>query len=199
MESPRERVTPPSLPNPSPRRGPRRPSTPEKVRDVFGNRKDLDFTQNAGFHGGPSARRKGYKLAAWSWLASAIDALVLVAASCAFLLVFSQIVHSPLLKIVRTISLTQSQTLLFIEVFAFLTWVYLVVARSFLGFSVGEWVCDLRLGQPLERLRASYVLRVAFRSTLILGTGVFTLPLLSLILGRDIAGSLSGLRLFSLK
>ncbi len=75
----------------------------------------------------------------------------------------------------------------------------MISIRSLLGFTIGEWACDLRLGQPHERLRNNYVIKVMLRSSLILLTGVVTLPVLSLLLGRDLAGVLSGLRLFSLK
>lgn len=92
-----------------------------------------------------------------------------------------------------------SQPALFLEVLLLLGWIYLVTVRSILGFTLGEWACDLRLGQPHERLRSGYVFRVALRSSLIILTGIFTFPLLSLLLGKDIAGSVSGLRLFSLK
>lgn len=173
-KEPREKRTP-SLPNRS------------KVDELF-KKNQLGFDQATGFLGGPS-RRQGVKLALWSCLAVMIDTLVLISVSCIFMAVFSYLMKSS----------GSAQFLFFAQIFVVVGWIYMVSLRTFMGSSVGEWTCDLRLGQPHERLRASYALRVALRSTLILGTGVITLPLLSLIFKKDLAGLVSGLRLFSLK
>lgn len=174
-----------------------KPSTPRG--DFFKGRLGINFDQNTGFHGGPSARRKGYKLALWSWLAMFIDVLLLISASSLFLFSFSFIVKSSVGSLVGGVIHNDSLAEMFAMVFFACGWVYMVTIRYLMGSTIGEWACDLRLGQPHERLLGNYILKVALRSTLILCTGIVTLPLLSLILGRDIPGVLSGLRLFSLK
>ncbi len=176
---------------------PPKPAAPHK--DVFGRRDSLDFDQNAGFHSGPSAKRKGYKLALWSWLAGFIDLLILISLSCVFVVSFSLIVNSPVGEMFRSLQLQQHRLIFFAEVMVIASWLYMVVSRGIMGSSLGEWACDLRLGQPHERLRANYILRVAVRATIVLATGLVVLPLLSLLIGRDLAGSLSGLKLLSLK
>lgn len=180
------------------RRKPTMPS-PSKLNELFkGNA--LQFEQGTGFHGGPSAKRKGYRLALWSWLASLIDALILVSASCVFMLMFSLIVKSSIGGILQGFSHEQHRWIFFAEVYALSSWFYMITVRGIMGSTIGEWACDLRLGQPHERLQSGlYILRVILRSSLILLTGVITLPLLSLIFGKDIPGLCSGLRLFSLK
>jgi|GEM_PF-1020660 len=189
---------------PVPLRGPvirrRSPGTPapSKINELFKSRAPLSFDQNTGFHGGAS-RRKGYRLALWSWLASFIDALILISASCVFILAFSVIVKTSVGALLGSMLHSQHRFLFFAEVFSICGWIYMVTIRSFMGSTVGEWACDLRLGQPHERLQSGYILKVALRSTLILFTGVLTLPVLSLVLGRDLAGMITGLRLFSLK
>ena len=186
------------VPFPRPERRPR--GQPQRQhRPSFKINHNLDFEERTSFNGGPSARRKGHQLAAWSALASAIDSLIMISASCIFLLTFSLIVHAPVGSFIKTFSSAQSQSLFFLEVFAALTWTYGIFARSLVGFTLGEWTCDLRLGQPQERIQARYILRVIFRSTLVLVTGGVILPALSLFFGKDIAGKLSGLKLFSLK
>lgn len=175
------------------------PGVPPRGSELF---KKFRLTQaefGAGFHGGPSARRRGYQLALWSWLASFVDALVLVACSCAFILVFSVLVNSSLGHLFSGLHWKSHRLLFFAEIYAISGWIYLISIRSLIGFTLGEWACNLRLGQPHERLQTGYVLRVILRSTLILVTGMITLPLLSLLLGKDIPGICSGLRLFSLK
>lgn len=197
QRAPRNREAPVPLRGPSQRR--RKPVTApqSKLNDLFKSH-NLEFSQT-GFQGGPSRRRKGYRLALWSWLASMIDGLMLLAASCLFLVSFSLIVRSPVGNILSGMFHTQFRILFFLEVFAVFAWIYLITARVFMGSSIGEWACDLRLGQPQERLASMYALRVVLRCSLILVTGVVTLPLLSLLTGQDIAGAISGLRLFSLK
>jgi hypothetical protein len=83
--------------------------------------------------------------------------------------------------------------------FVFSFWVYLVIMRVFMGASLGEWSCQLRLGQPLQRIKPTYVLRVAARTTTLLLTGVVTIPLISLLLKRDLLGELTGIYIYSLK
>lgn len=80
--------------------------------------------------------------------------------------------------------------------FAALTWIYLVANRLFLGCTPGEWVFDQMLGNPDHVGNADYSLRVALRSTLIIATGVFILPIISLITGKDFVGQISGIHLF---
>ncbi|MFS4459980.1 RDD family protein [Bdellovibrio sp. HCB2-146] len=166
--------------------------------DLFRGRRVMHFENGTGFQGGPS-RRKGYKLALWSWFASMIDCLILISISSIFMAAFSFLMRTDFGALIGSVTQNQHRVILFLEVFALCAWAYMIVVRSVLGSTVGEWACDLRLGQPQERLRANYILRVAWRSTLILITGLVTLPVLSLILGLDLAGKISGLRLFSLK
>lgn len=169
------------------------------LRDLFKNNRAVNFDQNTGFHGGPSARRKGYRLALWSALASFIDLLILISMSSIFIMVFSLIMKTPVGSIFGALKNHQDQTIFFIETFCLCGWVYLITVRSIMGSTIGEWACNIRLGQPHERLRSNYILKVALRSTLILASGVVTLPLISLLIGKDLAGIISGLRLFSLK
>ena len=197
QRAPRNREAPVPLIGPSRRRRGPAPVPKSQINELFKGH-NLEFSQT-GFQGGPSRRRKGYRLALWSWLASMIDGLMLLAASCLFLVSFSLIVRSPVGHILSGMFHTQFRILFFLEVFAVFSWIYLITIRIFMGSSIGEWACDLRLGQPQERLASIYALRVVLRCSLILVTGVVTLPVLSLLTGKDIAGSLSGLRLFSLK
>lgn len=197
QRAPREREAPVPL-----RRGPITPKTPpesSKVSEIFGRKSSLDFDQNAGFHSGPSAKRKGYKLAMWSCLASFVDLLILISLSCVFILVFSLVMQSPVVEMFHTLQVRQHRLVLFAEVLLLASWLYMISLRGIMGASIGEWACDLRLGQPHERFNSKYILKVALRSTLVLLSGVILMPLLSVILGRDLAGKISGVRLFSLK
>lgn len=159
----------------------------------------VEIVDQTGFHSGPRARRKGHRLAAWSWLASFIDTLILISLSCVFLLVFSMIMKTGAGSIVRDLRSQQSLAENFLQVFILSSWIYMITLRAFLGSSIGEWACDLRIGKLQDRLQRRYILRVILRESVILATGLVTLPLLSLIWGRDLAGQISGVSLFSLK
>jgi hypothetical protein len=179
------------------REGPTKPST-SKIADLFKGRRVSGFESGTGFQGGPT-RRTGYRLALWSWLASMIDGLILISLSTVFILTFSFLMQANVESLIGSLIHSQHRALIFTEVFILCSWIYMITVRTILGSTIGEWACEIRLGQPQERLRANYVLRVAWRSTLIVVTGVVTLPLVSLIVGEDTAGAISGLRLFSLK
>lgn len=73
---------------------------------------------------------------------------------------------------------------------------YVVISRAFFGATLGEWTFDLQIGQDEEQQQESYPLKVAARSLLNIITGIVLLPLASTILGRDIAGQLSGVKLY---
>lgn len=184
-----------SWPEPRPQRG---PSGPAEIFKVFRKERPvLEIVQGTGFHGGPVSRRKTYQVTLWSWVASFIDALVLISVSCLFLLAFASFVRHADPGILHPPKKSLEKE--FLVVFLMCSWIYMVTLRVLIGSSVGEWACDLRLGQPHERLKSFYPFRVAFRESLILATGLITLPLLSLLSGRDVAGRISGLKIFSLK
>lgn len=195
IENDRHRELP--TPTPAPTREPEAPRSESLDRLFLHRRGQLTWDQMAGFHRGPR-RRQGRQLMLWSWMALAIDGLILISASSFFLVALVLMMHSPLREFVlvgRQMGLPKLFALSFI-VFA---WIYMVMTRVLFGFSLGEWSCDLRLGQPTQRLDGSYPIMVMLRTTLILGTGLITLPALSLLSGHDLPGALTGLRLLSLK
>ena len=164
--------------------------------NVF-KRDDYFIEEQTSFHGG-SKKRSGFKLTLWSWMSALIDGLILISISCFSMILFSILMKTPARDILKFISIEPNVIEMCLFSFFFSFWVYLVMMRAFMGASLGEWSCQLRLGQPAQRIKASYVLKVILRTTLILATGVVILPLLSLIFKEDLVGELSGLRLYSL-
>ncbi len=75
--------------------------------------------------------------------------------------------------------------------------IYTVTCRTFFAKTLGEWVFDSRLGNYEDQAKLSYPFRVAFRTFLITITGFVVLPALSSAFGKDLAGSLSGVKLYS--
>lgn len=159
--------------------------------------KKVEFATSSGFHRGPASRRGGYAIAGWSFVAAAIDALVIFSLCCFIFAGGVFALHVKLHSVVHEMGPVIAEALIFfvLMISAF----YLIFLRSFLSFTLGEWACGLRLGSPKQRLMSSYILKVTARTFLIYLTGVVILPALSLITGRDIPGLLLKLPLVSLK
>ncbi len=159
----------------------------------------LEFVEaGIGFHSGPQ-KRSGLKLALWTWLSAGIDTLVLVSMSCFFMMIFSILMQSPARNVVSSFIRQPELANLFVGSFLICFWLYLISMRLFMGASLGEWTCQLRLGQPAQRSRISYVFKVIARTTLVLFTGVIVLPMLSLLFKRDLVGDIIGIKIYSLK
>ncbi len=73
---------------------------------------------------------------------------------------------------------------------------YVVISRAFFGATLGEWTFDLQIGQDDEQALESYPIKVAARSLLNVITGIVLLPLVSALIGRDVAGQISGVKLY---
>ncbi len=130
-------------------------------------------------------------------VASAIlDLMIVSALSLVFLVALLMVTKVDLNAVLANLSrdyMTQiSLGVLFVAVMQ----MYVVIARAFFGATVGEWTFDLQVGQDEEQRLESYPLKVAFRSILNIFTGIILLPLVSAIVGRDIAGQISGVKLY---
>lgn len=147
---------------------------------------------------GPS-RRQGLKLALWSWLSIITDGLVITAAGCFANLVMMLIINIFFKNDMGFLFFKANRILTMTCVFIFTGWIYFIATRALVGASIGEWTCSIRLGQPSERLSESYMYKLLIRTTLSLMTGIICLPLLSLVVGKDLLGLFSGLKLYSLK
>ncbi|MEQ1722587.1 MAG: hypothetical protein ABL930_05385 [Pseudobdellovibrio sp.] len=174
----------------------KQPALNNEPIDLF-KRDNFFIDDHLSFQSG-SQKRSGIKLALWSWMSASIDALILISISCFGIILFSILMKTQMRDILQISNVESNIIRLFMVSFLFSFWAYLVVMRLFMGASVGEWSCHLRLGQPVQRIKSSYVLRVIARTTLMLLTGVVVIPIVSLILKRDIAGDLTGLRIYSL-
>lgn len=190
FEIPRERDR-------NPRPNPEKITPLRKPKDISKIIKDRGFTWDDGiaFHGGP--RRSPREIVAWSMAASLIDFLLLIALNCLLVMVTIAITHD---NPFRSEPLTLQNAFVWIVGGQILltSWCYMVLLRSFLGYSTGEWACHLRLGDDFDFSRSNYTLRVIVRCSIILATGLIALPLLSALTGKDWAGQISGLKLKTL-
>ena len=145
-----------------------------------------------------SQKRSRFQLTLWSWMSALIDGLVLVSSSCFTMILFSVLMRTQARDLLKFFLVESNILKMFMVFFGFSFWVYLIMMRIFMGASLGEWSCQLRLGQPVQRIKTSYILRVMARTTLILVTGIITLPILSIVCKKDLIGDLTGLRIYSL-
>lgn len=83
-----------------------------------------------------------------------------------------------------------------IGLFLTITLIYMVVNRAFAGYTPGEWAFDQRCGQEEQMKTLSYIPRLVLRTIAVIMTGFVTLPLLSYLFNRDVAGQIAGVNLF---
>jgi hypothetical protein len=132
----------------------------------------------------------------WSIGAAFLDVVMITAFSLLFMIAFLIITKVDLMMNLGTP--IEGDVLYFslAGIFLVVGWVYFLATRLFAGFSLGEWTFDQQMGTPADRAEYKYGLRVLGRTLIGICTGLVVLPILSLILRRDLAGSLSGLHLY---
>jgi hypothetical protein len=146
--------------------------------------------------GAADSPQKKLMPATMSVASAALDLIICVSIALVFVAVTLTVTKVDLNAVLGNLShdvMTQiSLGVLFITVMQ----LYVVVARAFFGATLGEWTFDLQVGQDEEQMQNSYPLKVAIRSLLNIVTGIVLLPLVSAMLGRDVAGQLSGVKLY---
>lgn len=124
------------------------------------------------------------------------DLLVVAALSCLFTGVVLAITNSDFELVMANaqndLPTRISLALLVISVIQ----LYVILSRSFFSKTIGEWAFDMQLGNIKQQNSAWYPLAVAWRAILITMTGFITLPILSMLIRKDITGRLCGLRLY---
>lgn len=96
----------------------------------------------------------------------------------------------------RLLSLNPVELGKFFVVFVAFFLTYKVGARVFYGRTLGEWSSRHQLGLLKQQHKFYYPIQVFIREVICVGTGVFILPFLSLVLGRDVGFYFSGLQTY---
>ncbi len=137
-----------------------------------------------------------FQEAGWSLSAAFLDSMLVVAGSLLCMIILLSITK---VDIVRNLKNPDEQGMIYIATLALIaavSFIYLTVNRVFANCTPGEWAYDQRIGLPEESAKASYSLKVIARSLVTIGTGLVVLPLLSLIFQKDIAGMITGTKLY---
>lgn len=125
-----------------------------------------------------------------------LDGLLILAASLLCMIIMLMVTKVDLLA---NLSNPDQEGLIYastLALFGGVSFLYMVVNRYFLGYTPGEWASEMRVGTPRETGTVGFALRVAARQLLTMITGFALLPILSLIVRFDIAGRLTGARLY---
>lgn len=163
----------------------------QKLKKAFAKNPRLpEFSEDIGFHRGPHRRFRGRKTLVWSFAAAAIDTLLFVAFAMGLAWLGLKITGVGFH--VAGTSLTQGEwTGLAAVFFGGLSFSYLVLLRLFLRATVGEWACGLQV-ESQDFQKNNYVTQIFLRCLLVCLSAYFLFPLISLLVGRDLVGLLTG-------
>lgn len=128
--------------------------------------------------------------------AAGLDAMLIVAA---FLM--SMIAMLSITKVDLFLNLSHPETsgLIYLAtgmLFIGVSFIYMIVNRAFMGHTPGEWAYDQNVGQPADMQNLTYIPRLVFRTVLVIATGFITMPILSALMNKDVAGQITGTTLY---
>lgn len=193
-----------------PRGGAQLPQTPGGLTEVGGDgsaavdeilktlqkNRRLDFDKGVSEKPSQAKAKEEYKTTTWSFSAGMLDTMLVVAASLLCMIILLVITK---VDLIGNLSNPDAQGMIYVataSLFATVTFIYLTLNRMYIGCTPGEWAFDQRIGKPEDLNKAVYSIKVVGRSLLVIATGLVILPLLSMVLGQDIAGSITGARLY---
>lgn len=130
----------------------------------------------------------------WSMSAAFLDGIIVSAFFLLFVIAMLMVTKVKVISSILGVADTMVVVCLGL-LFVSIVGMYMIIARSWSGCTLGEWAFDLRIGGDEQQRKASYPLKIAVRTLVVMLTGFVTLPLLSLVFGWDLAGLLSGVRL----
>lgn len=128
--------------------------------------------------------------------AAVLDSMLIIAA---FLMTLILMLSITKVDMILNLTHVETSSMVYLSTLALLfsvTFIYMVVNRAFLGFTPGEWAFDQQCGEVKHQNSLTYIPRIAFRTILVIATGFVTLPFLSYLFNKDVAGNLSGVPLF---
>lgn len=125
-----------------------------------------------------------------------LDLVIVVAIALVFMVSLLTITKVDLNVVIKNLSNDVMIQISLGAMFLAVMQMYVVISRSFFGRTLGEWTFDLQVGRDNEQKFESYPLRIILRSFIVTLTGLIFLPLVSALIRRDVAGGISGVRLY---
>lgn len=132
-----------------------------------------------------------------SFASAIIDGLIVLGLSSLFVVILVAITKIDIIAMMTHRELSSRVAFELIALCFGVNIFYFMLARGLFGSTLGDWAFDVQLGSENERGHIMYPFQVIFRTTLIILSGLFVVPLVSLAFGKDIAYYFSGLKLYS--
>lgn len=173
-------------------------SAPSAVDDILKNlQKNRHFDiENAEATLRNAKMAEEYKPTGWNLSSSFLDGMLILASSLLCMIILLTITQ---VDLIANLTHPDESGMIYIataSLFFTVTFIYMVINRAFLGCTPGEWAFDQRIGKPEEMQNVSYTLRVAARTLLVIFTGFIVFPLISLLTGKDVVGTITGATLY---
>jgi len=130
-----------------------------------------------------------------SLLAGFLDSMLITAG---FLLALIAMLTITKVDLISNISNPGNNYIIWLATSALLasvTLIYMVVCRTYMGYTPGEWAFDQRCGTELQQASPSYILKVTFRTLVVITTGFLPIVLISMILKNDFMSLITGLQI----
>ena len=142
------------------------------------------------------AKNRDFDITLNNFASAIIDGLIILGLASLFVVSLIAITQ---VDIIRMLTSPQAGSRTFLEIgglYLGVTLLYFMIARGLFGATLGDWAFDVQLGSEEERRHLMYPFQVIFRTFVILITGIFVIPLVSIGFGKDIAYYFSGLKLY---
>ncbi len=161
-----------------------------EILKTLNHKRNLDFTTET------EKQKVMLKKSKPQLFASVLDGMLVLAAFLMTLILMLSIT-----KVDMILNLTHPETsflvyLATLALFAGVTFIYMVVNRTFLGYTPGEWAFDQICGTDDDQDDIMYIPKVALRTLVVMATGFVTMPFLSYLFNKDLAGQIAGVNLF---
>lgn len=200
-----EALTPAKIPTqiPStPKQNKTEPGTSEKVETILKNLRDrrLNFEETLKFPQPPPKttvknKESVFFQSSFDFSAGLLDSMLVLSLCLTALISLIFVTGADLFQSLMNPDPQGAVYIALAAVIVGFSFIYLMATRAFLGSSLGEWIFDQQLGTQDDQVSASYTYKVALRSLVVIATGFVLLPILSIIMNRDLPGQITGLRL----
>ena len=137
-----------------------------------------------------------YKEVSSNFASAIIDSFILLGLSSIFVVSLVAITKVDIITMLTTPKLLGHTLFELGVLYTGVTLLYFMLTRGLFGSTLGDWAFDVQLGSEKERNHILYPFQVIFRTLIIMITGIFIIPLVSMSLGKDIAYYFSGLKLY---
>lgn len=147
------------------------------------------------FSGYDGLRKKKSKPTLPSFTAIAMDVLTLVSICMIFFAVVLTAMGESLSSVLSELPRDAAGRSYFLGIVLSVSFMYMILARSLFGQTIGEWMMYMQLGSDEDRAKASYPIKVFVRTVVVFLSGLIVFPILSLLAGKDILMYFSGLEM----